>query len=250
MNKILKYVDGASLIMFVLGIPFLLFFGQVLQNFQPVPLYYSVLSGTVANIPLCIPFLLLVAVFWFFLRLANRILSERGKALRIGGRLLLVGGILVLDVLSFAMGISLPRRFDVGHSYCEMSPFSADATRCEGEDWGFMQGRLSAVARMGVAADDIFKKIETYPDYTLFQTECSGLAGGFGEKCYSGRYQRKTGDTNFINVYLFKDKILVLETENIVVNDSKGDGPAFAPGDEPKLNDFVDLERFKKDMTE
>jgi hypothetical protein len=53
-----------------------------------------------------------------------------------------------------------------------------------------------------------------------------------------------------MNIYLHKDKILILETENIVVNGAVGDEPAFLPEDKPKLEDFVRIERFKKDMTE
>lgn len=250
MKKILQYIDGASLIMFVLGVPFLMFFGYILQDMQPVSLYYSALSSQMGGLPLCIPFLLLVAAFWFFLRFANKFLSGRGKLVKIGGRIALAGGILLADILAFGMGLSMPRRFDVGHGYCDMKPLSEKTLRCEGEDWGFMQGRLSGVARMGIAADDIIKKIDTFPDYSLFQTDCASLPGGFGETCYTGRYQRQTGDTNFMNIYLSNDKILVLETENIAVNGSEGDGPVFAPGDEPDLNDFVNLERFRKDMTE
>lgn len=250
MKKILQYVDPASVIMFVLGVPFLVLFGTVLQDVQPVPLYYSVLSAHVAGLPLCIPFIILVAAFWIFLRVGNRFLNKRGKIIRVSGRVALVAGIVLADILSFAIGLSLPRRFNVGHDYCEMIPLSTGPVRCEGLDKGFMQGRLSAVARLGVAAEDIVRKVETYPDYSLFQAECAELAGGFGDTCYTGSYQRKTGDTNFMNVYLHKDKVLVLETENIVVNGTKTDGPVFMPGQEPKLGDFVDLERFRKDMTE
>ncbi len=250
MKKIAQYIDPASLIMFVLGVPFLILLGTVLQDIQPVTLYYSALSAHVAGLPLSIPFILLVISFWFFLRAANRLLSKRSKGVRIGGRAVMVGGILLADFLSLVMGLSLPRRFNVGHDYCEMIPLSTGPVRCEGLDKGFMQGRLSAVARLGVAAEDIVRKVETYPDYSLFQVECAELAGGFGDTCYTGSYQRKTGDTNYMNVYLHKDKVLVLETENIVVNGTKADGPVFMPGQEPKLGDFVDLERFRKDMTE
>jgi hypothetical protein len=250
MNKILRYVDPASIIMFVLGIPFLILFGYILQNMQPLSLYYSLLSGVVAGLPLCIPFLILVVAFWVFLRIANKFLAQRQRPLRIGGRVALVIGVLLADVLSLAMGFSIPRRFDVGHAYCDMSPLAVETLRCEGEDWGFLQDRISAVARLGVAAEDIAEKIETYPDFSLFQTACADLPGGFGDTCYTGRFERKTGDTNFMNVYLAKDKVLVLETENIVINGSKENAPIFIPGDELKLEKFVDLERFRKDMTE
>ncbi len=101
-----------------------------------------------------------------------------------------------------------------------------------------------------IAKQQQIKKIETLPEYSMFQTDCKDLPGSFGETCYSGRYQRKTGDTNFLNIYLHKDKALVLETENIVANNTEGDGPVFPPGKAPNLDDFVRLERFKKDMTE
>jgi hypothetical protein len=248
MKKILQYVDPASVIMFVLAVPFLFFFGHILQDLQPASLYYSSLSAQVAGIPLCVPFILLIAACWSALRLSNKFLEKRSRVVKGFGRAALVAGILGADLLSMMAGMVLPRRLEVGDAYCDLRELGT-VERCEGRDVSFLQDRLSGVIRFGTAAPDIIKKIETYPDYNLFQTDCTQL-GDFGDTCYAGRYERATADVNYMNIYLHKDKILILETENIVVNGAVGDEPAFLPEDKPKLEDFVRIERFKKDMTE
>ena len=248
MSKIEKHVDAASLILFSIGLPFVIAFGYLVQEWVP-SVYYSNLSGRFLGIPFSVPFLILVVIFWYGLRWINRVLDARGKKVKGFGRAILIIGIFGFDVLFCGMALVVPKRLHKDDYACA-TDLIVDLQRCEGRNASLLQDRASGVARFGIADADIIKKIETFPDYSLFQTDCQGLPGKFGETCYTGRYVSKTADTNFMNIYLHKDKILVLETENIVINDTEGDRPVFPPGQEPKLEDFVNLERFRKDMTE
>ena len=249
MKKILQYVDPASVIMFLLGVPFLVIFGNILQNLQPTQIFYSVFSGRFLGLPLSIPFLFLVTGFWFFLRKANKWQNNLGKISKFIGRAILVVGILIATLLSYAVGFASPYRYDVGDIPCDILGLG-EVKRCEGMEIGMLGDSLWAVSRFGDASAYVIKKIETLPDYELFQTDCKDLPGDFGETCYAGWYQRKTHDLIYLNIYLHKDKILLLETKNILINKASLGEPAYAPGQEPKLEDFVDLERFRKDMTE
>lgn len=138
------------------------------------------------------------------------------------------------------------RHFSVGDGYCN-DVMIEKLERCEGIGKGMLQDRVGAIARFGTAVKEIEKVIAAYPDFSITETDCKNLPGQFGEKCYEGSFLRPTSDINFIGIYVADEKILVIETENIVLTSSQ-EGPVFLPEDRLVLGNFVDVKRFSKDM--
>ena len=243
-----RFINRHSVLIFLLSLPALLATGWVLSAFLPDQLYYSPFTFSLSVIPMNLPFLIFAAVHVLVIGIFSVFLQRQKTSIKAIVWCVLLVAIAVADLIAVMASLQLPRKFYPGHAYCE-DVLIAKVERCEGTDKGFMQGRLSAVARFGQGNAEVVKKITALPDYALLQTDCKDLPGGFGESCYTGSYQRHTGDTNYMNVYVHKDKILVLETENIAINAVPGDEPVFLPGQEPQLEDFLRLSRFSGDMT-
>lgn len=147
-------------------------------------------------------------------------------------------------ILSVIAGPVYGPRFNTGHPYCKDSLVKS-VERCEGRNFGLLQDRSSAVARYGSAVDNIEEAILSLPDYGMKDVPCSGLEGGFGSKCYIGSFLRETGDTNFMGVYIQGQNILVVETENVLLVKD----PGYKEPHRAYLKDFLDIERFRAEMT-
>ena len=111
-------------------------------------------------------------------------------------------------------------RWTLGHPHCDSS-YLERVERCEGRNFSIMQGRLHAIAIYGQSVKDVESKILGDSKYSMQQIGCSDLVGGFGQRCYSGVYQAKTGDTYYLNIYLQESKALILEAVNVPILVSK-----------------------------
>lgn len=159
-----------------------------------------------------------------------------------------VGGALFL-IVCVLMESAPARRLNTDDPRCDMGE-AGTLVICEGGADETSQRRVGAVIRYGVAADQIQQKIAAYQGYSLIETDCDPLPGNMGHTCYVGASQHPSGDISFMNVYLYNDKILMLETRNIIISGAVADMPDAPEDNGARLSDFVDIDRFRKDMSE
>jgi len=127
-------------------------------------------------------------------------------------------------------------RFDVGHPFC-VDELIEHVERCEGRNYGFMQGRFHGAVMLGKPVPGIEQKVFSVPKYSMQKVSCSNLAVGFGQKCYSGDYFANTGDHYYLNVYLNGKALLVVKTVNAVLDGSSNE-----------YETLFDLKRFESEM--
>jgi hypothetical protein len=235
---------GINVVLFyILLIPFSVGLEAVIESFLPDSLFYSPLSFNIGffgftpmlfvGLLIPIPFLNLyrglvkkLRPLWFYIvSLFSTII------------------VLCLSLVGLMLLFDNHTRFNVGHPYCQ-SAFISDVERCEGKDFGFFQSRLSAVAIYGHRRDNI-EQSSQFLEYDMKEISCSDLVGGFGEKCFTGSKERKTGDTNFLNVYIHGNDILVVLTENVLILKTKDQIHEWE-----MLEKYLDINRFRKVMTE
>lgn len=232
----------SSIAVFIFLIPFWYMCSLLLVAFLPDVLFYNPLTFYVG-------FYLFTPIFPVLLAFSFPLSTVYSYGVRklypvlrylLGGIVLcVIFAVSLMGLAAIVMGI--PSRFNLGHPYCQ-SPFIETVTRCEGQDFGFMQARSSGVAMYGDLKRAGLAQEISKSEYQLKEISCDKLVGGFGEKCYTGSFLRQTGDTNFLNIYIHGEKILVILTENapILVDEVSLE----------KLQKFFKIERFKEEMSQ
>lgn len=232
-----------SLFFVVLLIPFWYMCSLFLVIFLPDVLFYNPLTFYAGpylftpTFPVLLAFSLpLLTVYSYGVRKLYPVLRYLLGAIL----LYIVFAVSCMGLVAIMMGV--PSRFNLGHPYCK-SPFIETVTRCEGQNFGFMQARLSGVVMYGGLKKERFTQELTGSEYQLKEVPCDKLVGGLGQECYTGSFFRhQTGDTNFLNLYINGENILVVLTENVPIGDD-----SVSPR---KLQEFFDIERFREDMSQ
>ncbi len=245
--NIRKHITLPFVLFLTLSLPAIVSISWLIETMFSMEAYYSQLLLAFRWNPIGITF---IPVFFMcgvilcgmtrFIRLRER------KFLRIFLYILLACVIISVSALSAMVAVFSSRHFSIGDSYCN-STIISELERCEGFDRGMLQDRISAIARFGTAVSNIEEMVMTYPKFSMKETDCKNLPGQFGQKCYEGEFLRPTNDTNFLGVYISGEKVLVIETENIVLTSSQKES-IFLPESRPVLSDFVDVNRFADDM--
>ena len=241
-----------GIVLFLLLQPFLLYLISETLNYVPDSIYYSTarfdrFDGL--DLFSCTIYAILALAVWPFLMRYHYIIRSMNlpKKIIVSVITIIITAIISLyGIIDLIFPSDSGVRFLVGHPYCEDSLIQT-IERCEGRNFGFLQARLSAVARYGVPVPNIEKSIDSANKLEsrienpliLKPTPCASLAGGFGEKCFAGKIFRGTGDLEYRNVYLFNGKILVLQGSNVNLTADQ------TKVDEANLDKFLDIERFR-----